>query len=792
MDYKTISPEFHPAYTWLWNSTITREGIRAQLREMYDAGIRAFYVIGEPENFRPNRRNTHLSPEYLSEEYLELLHYAWEEGNALGMTMWLYNEGGFPSGMVCGKIRQEYPELAMQELSTRSRPLRRNTPYAPGDALAAFLGNRRILPGEQLAFDSLVTEYLVSAESFSGIRSDNASRKNTDLFLEMTHEKLKARFGDAMGTDITLMFDDEAYMGSWTEGFDEIFLQRLGYSCLDYLPWITGRLTPETPEQYKARSDYYMLCGDLVRENYFTPMKQWLQNHGMRSTGHLDRDHTADNCVDNRYGNVLQTLREFDAPGVDVIWEQIRYPEDGFACPEGMPFFPRMAASAARQLGHSIAISESLAVYGGHVDPEMMRYVVGYQAVRGISLFNFMVVSYDRETPMSLQYRPNFNSCNPSMNRLHQINSYTARLSRLLQESKADITTALYYPARTICAGGEAGQQALESFISLGKILEDEGVSFDIIDETLVRSATVADFTLHCENVSYRYVFRPEASLEPEDVASTLSRLEALLDPCIFCDNPELQARPLLLPDGKRGYFLFNQSAELLEETAGILGTGIPYRLELLDGNLYEIQWDAEDDILWIPIKLHRGEGIFFVISEEPLPAHSCPQEETLCTLENISSFVSRRYQLSYENGIQNTYHTNGPMHHGLHRWDPAFSGEVTYLCALPPLEPGAYQLDLGEVHCTAAAYLDGTCIGEATMPPYRIPIHHSMGGKELRIVVANTIANACARTDYFTRHPAADVGPYHEKMVLAEAKQPGGGLLGPIRIIKQIEEDFL
>ena len=49
MGITNIPSRFHPAYTWLWNSTITREGIRTQLQEMYAAGIRAFYVIGEPE-----------------------------------------------------------------------------------------------------------------------------------------------------------------------------------------------------------------------------------------------------------------------------------------------------------------------------------------------------------------------------------------------------------------------------------------------------------------------------------------------------------------------------------------------------------------------------------------------------------------------------------------------------------------------------------------------------------------------------------------------------------------------
>ena len=66
MDFKNILPSARPVYTWFWNSTITREGIKREIEEMYESGIRGFYVLGEPEYFRPLIRATHLSPEYLS------------------------------------------------------------------------------------------------------------------------------------------------------------------------------------------------------------------------------------------------------------------------------------------------------------------------------------------------------------------------------------------------------------------------------------------------------------------------------------------------------------------------------------------------------------------------------------------------------------------------------------------------------------------------------------------------------------------------------------------------------
>ena len=98
MYLKNIPVEYQPAYAWNWNGHITRDGIKKQIDDMYDSGIKAFYVIANPKNFRPTFQVTNLSPEYMSDEYLDLIYYSFEYATEKGMYTWLYNEGGFPSG----------------------------------------------------------------------------------------------------------------------------------------------------------------------------------------------------------------------------------------------------------------------------------------------------------------------------------------------------------------------------------------------------------------------------------------------------------------------------------------------------------------------------------------------------------------------------------------------------------------------------------------------------------------------------------------------------------------------
>ena len=101
-----------PVYIWVWNDVCTREIIDDQLSEMQKLGIRAFYILPEPKEFRPDSMPTNLSPDYLSKEYFELCAYAIDKGASLGMNIWIYDEGGWPSGSACGKVVEAYPEFA--------------------------------------------------------------------------------------------------------------------------------------------------------------------------------------------------------------------------------------------------------------------------------------------------------------------------------------------------------------------------------------------------------------------------------------------------------------------------------------------------------------------------------------------------------------------------------------------------------------------------------------------------------------------------------------------------------
>ena len=688
----------------------------------------------------------------------------------------------------------------MRAIGARNLSLVAGAAYQPSaDALAAYVGHERISAGQTFSDAVTVTEYTdAEGDAPRCTRTDNASRRNVELFLELTHEKLKKRFGDAMGTDVVYMFDDEAFMGSWTPGLDRLFAGKYGYDMLDYLPYITRRAEPQTEHQARAVSDYHMLCGELVRDNYFIPMKEWLNAHHMKSIGHLDNENSMRHIF-NRYGDSMELFRAFDVPGIDVIWSQITYPHSDGKCCKDRPydrdngnfeFFPRLASSAAHQCGHATAVSESFAVYGSHVTPEEMRFAVNFQAVRGISLFNFMVISLDRSSAMCLQYRPNFNPTNPGMDMLGQINEYTARLSAILQNSTPQIHTALYYPYRTVGACGRWGTAAWQSFADLGHKLEDAGVSFDIIDEALVREAQLDGGGLVWRGVRYDNIFIPDGvSMEEESLLEKMRACGKEIVPVMQRTRREIQGRNIVFDDGTEGYFICSTAGETISDEIRIRSDRIPYAVDLASGDICSIPYVRETEYIVLPITLLRGEGLMVILSDEIPSARPLMTAAAGEALSFVQAHISRRFSLDPEKGPQNTRYTasDGARLQGLGAWEDNFSGEAVYHLRVEKLPAcsggGKYLLDLGEVRHFARVFQNGVLIGEVTMPPYRIELSCVNPGDIITVTVANTSANVCHNDPFFDAVEPHYVGPYHENMKLAEASAPAGGLIGPVCI---------
>ena len=738
-----------PVYVWVWNDVCSKEVIDAQLNEMQNLGIRAFYILPEPKDFRPGSMPTNLTPDYLTDEFLELYEYAIKQGKALGMNCWIYDEGGWPSGSACGKVTEANPEYSVK-----------NSRYP-----------------------------------------DLLNKKATEYFIEITHEKYASAIGENFKNYVTAVFTDEpkAPFTASNKELQDRYEELYGESISNHLPLIKGEIAP-TEENVHILHQWYDLCSRAFCENFLLPCKKWANEKGVDFTGHLDVDHSPDGCMNGGYNfNLMRALRCFDVPGVDFIWRQI-YPENrvtdrnDFNAYNG--FFPRYASSAAAQNGTRFALSEIFGVAGASVTYDIMRYTVGYGAVRGINIFNPFNFPLGRNGQLLAQELPVFTEKQPFCRYLSHFNRYTERLSYISSLGERVYDTALYYPVSDF-QGGLKAEKTAKEFDTLGRTLENMLVDFDIADDCVLQMSEITDNGYLCiGSAKYKHIIIPKDAYIPEATRIVLDNFikrggcvshELLnLTPVVKADGNGLRAMHRKFENGDL-LILFRETGEN-DDYYIQLPSANGYLLDLTNGELQHIE--TENGV--IKISLEIGETAVVLLTDDVLKAE--PQNHFKDEFNISSNFTFKKETELFcdENGFNNIKHSENSVSTHIGDWSSlvgtAYSGSGVYETSftLPTEKTGKKgELNLGDVHFAASAYLNGHSLGVSLAPPYKFKIPDGVLSENntLKIVVTNTSANWYVHTDYFNRWKTEELSEYFDGEIKYAKDFLSGGLYGPVTL---------
>ena len=746
-----LSPEVScaPVYVWVWNDVCSKEIIDSQLNEMQNLGIRAFYILPEPKDFRPGSMPTNLTPDYLTDEFFELCEYAIKQGNALGMNCWIYDEGGWPSGSACGKVTKAHPEYSVE-----------NSRYP-----------------------------------------DLLNKKATEYFIEITHEKYASAIDTDFKNYVSAVFTDEpkAVFTASNKALQDEYKKLYGESISQYLPLIKGEEAP-TEENVHILRQWYDLCSSAFCENFLLPCKKWANEKGVAFTGHLDVDHSPQGSVNGGYNfNIMRALRCFDIPGVDFIWRQI-YPENrvinknDFNAYNG--FFPRYASSAAAQNGTRLALSEIFGVAGASVTYDIMRYTVGYGAVRGINVFNPFNFPLGRSGQLLAQELPVFTEKQPFCQYLSHFNKYTERLSYVSSLGERVYDTALYYPISDFQGGLKSEKQA-EEFDTLGRTLENMLVDFDIVDDDVLQKSEITDDGYMCiGSAKYKNIIIPEDSYVPEATQIVLddfikrggrvSHKLLNLTPVVKANGKGLRAVHRKLENGEL-LILFRETGEKGEFSIHLPSSN-GYLLDLTNGELQRVE--TENGVLNISLAI--GETTVVLLTDDVLKAEKKSRFKDEFNITENFTFKKERELICDENGFDNIIHSENAIHTHLEDWSSlvgsAYSGSGVYETnfSLPLEKKGkSGELNLGDVHFVAAAYLNGHSLGVSLAPPYKFKIPGGLLSENntLKVVVTNASANWYVHTDYFSKWKTEELSEYFAGEIEYAKDFLSGGLYGPVTI---------
>ncbi len=791
---------YAPKYVWVWNDVCTREIIDSKLNEMLSLGIRAFYILPEPPSFRPDSMPTFLSPNYLTDEFFSLCVYAFRKAEELGMECWIYDEGGWPSGGACGRVMKDHPEYDRKVLKVLRKKYTAGDVYRKneGDIIAAFYDNEELIDdGFIFPRDAVIYEYFTEKEN--GSYPDLLNKDATEYFMEITHDKYFSHMKKASVKGASAVFTDEpkAAANAFSKELQEKYEVLYGESVIPYLPLISGEKAPSEDNVHILRRWYDLLSREFC-DNYLLPCKRKANSQGMAFTGHLDKDHHPLGCI--RGGgcfNLMRALRCFDIPGVDVIWRQI-YPEERIKEKDEMNayngFFPRYASSAARQNGSEFALSEILGVAGAAVSYEIMRYTAGYQAVRGINIFNPFNFPLGRKGVLLAQELPVFTASQPYNEDLGQFNRYLERLSYLSSLGERVCDTGLYYPVSDFVSSLNAEKMS-EAFDSIGRRLEDLSVDFDIVDDDVIINSTGAEKgIISFGKAEYRSIIIPEGAYLPEKTKKMLEKFSEGggrvsfdtkgLTKVIKTEGDGIRVMQRKLVNGSL-FFFFREKGENGEYVV-FLPEEKGYRLNIENGTLEKIS--AENGIMRLSLSI--GETAVIFLTDEKLPSEE-KKEYKHSFVVNEEFLLRKKTQLLInEDGFYKVTHTKKSFPASPGEWSEYVGSEYSGSCvyetsfSLPEEKIGKEgEISLGCVYFTAKVTLNGQNLGTVLSSPYRFNIPAGILTKrnKLEITVTNTSANLYTYTEFFDKWKEEELSPYFNAEKEFAKDYVRGGLLGPV-----------
>lgn len=809
--FKSPSNLFSPSFFWLWNDKLDFEAIKRQIDDMHAHGIRALCPHPFPKAFRPGTMPSEMEPDYLTPGYMKVVEKVMNYAKSLGMHVWLYDEGGWPSGGACGKI------IAMDEKRFAQRSL--------------VLDDKGELTERRPVYHPEISAPYPSVIE-PGV---------TELFIKLTHEAYRKAIGNHFGKTTLMTFTDEPNMEGFVEGksltwcsdFAEEFEKRKGYDIRPYLKAIIQGKKPNdksAKDLTRIRIDYFDVRADLFLERYMLPLRDWCHANGMLSSGHLNGENQPSGNTRFGYGHILRSLRAFDVPGIDVIWrqlypgkEKLKYVQEGAHDTEVNnfnPCFPKYASSVAHQNGGKYVLSESLAVYGNGISPDIIKWVMDYQLVRGVNIFVLSAYSMNVRGGRMGSPGIHFGPQHPYWEFMQPLFTYMERVGSMLAQGKPDVKIAVLYDVRSIWAGGKDAQTAIQRHHRIAELLLKRGCDFDFIDdEQLVQAVITKDHHLKIGKMSYEALalptFKwatPQASNKAirfaeqggilldfarafhgyewggRDIGSDQKILEKAPHTCLIEGSSSIRVTKRV--EGPQAiYFLANEAMRPVKVRITFQEKGA-IQLCSPDTGDFEPVASKNGSLEWAFAP--AGSALFVINGDEPETSAPAPTLRHIRTLKSGWTLQMRRKHYVGKDCFVMEETPDAPIQPvKLGDWRPVFgnvfSGSAFYRNSFRSKEAYDGWLDLGKVHHCAKVIFNGKQLPLKFFGPHTYRVHVKKGVNTLEIIVANSLLNATApeHVQKYIRDTFPPESPYIGRFRAFNHDDQSSGLFGPVVILR-------
>ena len=575
---------------WSWNDKLEKEKLIKQIHWMKDNGIGGFFM----------HARSGLQTEYLSEEWMQCIDACADEAEKLGMKAWIYDENGWPSGFVGGKL--------LEDEKNRDKYILVKEGTYDREATTSYLITENELVRVREA-DSLTSErnylnlYIHTAVSTADILNPEVVGK----FLALTHEQYKARYGENFAERIEGFFTDEPQYQRWNTPYTDMIAsywqEQYGEDILDNL----GLLFMEKKGYRNFRYRYWKAMQHLMLEHFAKNVYTWCDENGVKLTGHYVEEGMMGYQIMCCAG-VMPFYEYEHIPGIDWLGKTTNN-----------PLAPRQVGSVAAQLGKNRVLTETFGCCGWDVKPLELRRIASFQYVNGVNMMCHHLIPYTERGSRKYDYPAHYSDINPWVKEeFKTFNDYYTELGYFLGESKQSVNVAVLHPIRSayfdykreLLEEGFAVSDLDEKLQETCKLLAARGIDYHFLDETLLAKYGFAEKTqIGCGECTYDYLILPE--LYTMDVTT-----EKLLRRFV-----EQGGKVLLL--GQRPTYLEAEEYDYCYLTSNVTLE------EICEAQTYTVE-DYDTDI-YSTYRISEGKEYLYVMNSSAVET----QSQTFCFKEN-------------------------------------------------------------------------------------------------------------------------------------------------------------
>lgn len=592
------SDEFTPVPFWFFNDKPDETKIRNQLKDFVEKGVNAFVLhprIGIPENVP-----------YLSDEYFNAVRFIVKTASETGMKVVLYDEGMYPSGSAHGMVVEENPEFASKGITLAEE-------VGEGEFVARMPDGKYLVYGFTGGTIRGIHFGEDDGEAGAPKSANILNREAVETFIRLTHEKYYEELKEYFGTTIYGFFTDEPCA--------------LGRNASAYREWVLGMESEivevggklselgalfEDQENNTTRI-YRALIKRHLRENFYRPLSEWCEAHGVALMGHPAE---SDDIEEELY---------FHVPGQDLILRRVEPMSGGLTGRDSVQ--GKLTADIARILGCRRNMNECFGVCCRDQIPWYftggdMKWYIDWLGTRGVNLFVPHAFYYSVAGARKEERPPDVGPMNIWWPHYRRFSDYIKRISWLMTDSKDCAAVAVLCDNNNVPAGETA--ELYENQIGFhylpvsmmkegreenGKLYLGDGcyeVLLNVLGEAYDSLFTEGEFSAF-RNI--RLVHSAGEILEMTRQKDFAMLKTAAAEPAV----KDLRA-VRRIKDGNELVFLSNEGRETIRTRLKVMGMEQPIWIDLWEGKSYACQYVAGcEDTDWLEVILKPCETALLV-----------------------------------------------------------------------------------------------------------------------------------------------------------------------------------